>query len=125
LDYNSKYWKHKSIRDPLYGFIHLSEREASLIATPFMHRLTRIKQLSHTYLVYPSATHTRFEHSLGVLYMADKLCKCFEIQGERREVIRCASLLHDVGHGPFSHLFENIMIKINGERLLMRMLQKL
>lgn len=116
MDYSPKYWNYKSVRDPLYGFIHLSEREASLITTPFMHRLTRIKQLAHTYLVYPSAVHTRFEHSLGVLYMADKLCTCFCIEGERREVIRCASLLHDVGHGPFSHLFENIMVKINEEK---------
>jgi len=104
LNYYPKYWNYKSVRDPLYGFIHLSEREAALIATPFMHRLTRIKQLAHTYLVYPSAVHTRFEHSLGVLHMADKLCTCFEIEAERREVIRCASLLHDIGHGPFSHI---------------------
>lgn len=114
MKYDIKYWNYKSVRDPLYGFIHLSERETFLVGTPFMHRLTRIKQLAHTYLVYPSAIHSRFEHSLGVLHMADRLCLCFKIDGERREVIRCASLLHDVGHGPFSHIFENIMVKING-----------
>lgn len=115
MEYDKKYWIHKSIRDPRYGFIHLSERETLLIGTPFMHRLTRIKQLAHTYLVYPSAVHTRFEHSLGVLYMADKLCSCYNIEDERREIIRCATLLHDIGHGPFSHLFEKIMTKINGK----------
>ena len=78
-----------------------------------MHRLTRIKQLAHTYLVYPSAVHTRFEHALGALFMADRMCSCFEIDGKRREIIRCAALLHDVGHGPFSHIFENIMVKMN------------
>ncbi len=116
MTYDSRYWKFKSVRDPLYGFTQLSEREAYLIGTPFMHRLTRIKQLAHTYLVYPSAVHTRFEHSLGVLRMADRLCECFNITDERKEVIRCATLLHDVGHGPFSHLFENIMVKLNGEK---------
>ncbi len=116
MTYDAHYWRFKSIRDPLYGFIQLSKREAHLIGTPFMHRLTRIKQLAHTYLVYPSAVHTRFEHSLGVLHMADRLCECFEITGERREVIRSATLLHDIGHGPFSHLFENIMVKVNGEK---------
>jgi uncharacterized protein len=114
LRYDLKYWNHKSVRDPLYGFIQLSKREAQLTGTPFMHRLTRIKQLAHTYLVYPSAVHTRFEHSLGALHMADRLCNCFKIEGRRKEIIRCAVLLHDVGHGPFSHLFENIMVKING-----------
>jgi HD superfamily phosphohydrolase len=48
--------------------------------------------------------------------MADKLCTCFGIEGERSEVIRCASLLHDIGHGPYSRLFENIMVKINEEK---------
>lgn len=115
MNCDSKFWRFKSIRDPLYGFIQLSERESALIGTPFMHRLTRIKQLAHTYLVYPSAVHTRFEHSLGVLHMADRLCNCFDVNEKRREVIRCAALLHDVGHGPFSHLFENIMVKVNGE----------
>lgn len=115
MHYDPKYWKAKSVRDPLYGFVQLSERETALIGTSFMHRLTRIKQLAHTYLVYPSAVHTRFEHSLGVLHLADRLCQCYNIDDEKREVIRCASLLHDIGHGPFSHLFENIMVQVNGD----------
>jgi len=113
MKYDNKYWKQKSFRDPLYGFIHLSKRETRLVNTKFMHRLTRIKQLAHSYLVYPSAVHTRFEHSLGALHMADRLCDCFEIEDKRKEIIRCAVLLHDIGHGPFSHVFENIMVKIN------------
>jgi uncharacterized protein len=116
LNYDLSYWDHKVIRDPLYGFIHLTERETLLINTPFMHRLTRIKQLAHTYLVYPSAVHTRFEHSLGILYIADRMCSCFKIKDEKREIARIAALLHDVGHGPFSHLFEDILIRINGPK---------
>lgn len=116
MSYDLSYWDHKVIRDPLYGFVHLSERETLLIATPFMHRLNRIKQLAHTYLVYPSAVHTRFEHSLGILHIADRMCSCFKITDKRREIARISALLHDVGHGPFSHLFEDILIRINGQK---------
>jgi len=115
LNYDSEYWDFKSIRDPLYGFIHLSKRETSLIGSPYLIRLTRIKQLAHSYLVYPSAVHTRFEHSLGILHIADRMCSSFKINDRRREVIRIAALLHDTGHGPFSHLFEEIMMEINGK----------
>lgn len=116
MNYDLSYWDHKVIRDPLYGFVHLSERETLLIATPYMHRLNRIKQLAHTYLVYPSAVHTRFEHSLGILHIADRMCACFKITDKRREIARISALLHDVGHGPFSHLFEEILIRINGQK---------
>lgn len=115
MDYGLDYWDHKSVRDPLYGFIHLSKRETALISTPYIHRLTRIKQLAHSYLVYPSAVHTRFEHSLGILHIADRMCCAYKIDQKRREIIRAAALLHDVGHGPFSHLFEDVMVKINGK----------
>lgn len=86
------------------------------MGTPYLHRLTRIKQLAHSYLIYPSAVHTRFEHSLGILHIANRMCSCYRIEEERREIIRSAALLHDVGHGPFSHLFEDIMVKINGPK---------
>lgn len=109
------YWSYKSIRDPLYGFINLSEREVQLISTPFFHRLTRIKQLAHTYLVYPSSVHTRFEHSIGNLHIADRMCSVLNIKDRKREVTRIAALIHDIGHGPFSHLFEEILIHINGK----------
>jgi HD superfamily phosphohydrolase len=112
-NYNADYWQISSIRDPLYGFIDLTERELALLESFSMQRLTRIKQLSHTYLVYPGATHTRFEHSLGTMFIADRMCSRFGIENERREIIRCAALLHDVGHGPFSHLFEIPLAKWN------------
>lgn len=103
-------FRHKSFRDPLYGFIGLSETEVKLVDTKIFRRLHRIKQLSHTHLVYPSALHTRFEHSLGAMHIAGRMCDELDIE---KETVRQAALLHDVGHGPFSHLFENVLEKIN------------
>lgn len=109
----SSYWKRKSIRDPLYGFIGLSERELKIINSEAFLRLNRIKQLSHTYLVYPSAVHTRYEHALGTMHVADRICINLDLDDNIREIVRCAALLHDIGHGPFSHLFENVLQKID------------
>jgi len=108
-------WEHLLVRDPLYGFIGLSAEEEKLLDTAAMQRLSRIKQLSHTYIVYPSAVHTRFEHSLGSLYIAGRICQELELPEERKRLIRMAGLLHDIGHGPFSHLFEEPMSWINGD----------
>ncbi|MCH7647208.1 MAG: HD domain-containing protein [Thaumarchaeota archaeon] len=107
------YFRHKSIRDPLYGFVDLSEIETNLLDTPVFRRLHFIKQLSHAYVVYPSAIHTRFEHSLGCVYIANKMCTELNFDDDRREIVRISALLHDIGHGPFSHLFEQIIKKIN------------
>lgn len=108
------YYRFKAIRDPLYGFIDLSELETRVIDSEIFRRLQFIKQLSHAYLVYPSAIHTRFEHSLGTVHVSDIMAKelGFDKQDDI-EKIRLACLLHDIGHGPFSHLFENIIEKIN------------
>ena len=111
--FHRDYFRHKSIRDPLYGFVDLSKIETSLLDTSVFRRLHSIKQLSHAYVVYPSAIHTRLEHSLGCLYIANRMCYELEINGEEKENVRIASLLHDVGHGPFSHLFEHVVEKIN------------
>ena len=108
-------WEYKLIRDPLYGFVGLSKREDRLLDTAAMQRLSRIKQLAHTYIVYPSAVHTRLEHSLGVLYIAGRISKQLEIPQKQKQLIRIAALLHDVGQGPFSHIFEEPMRWINGE----------
>ena len=109
--FHRNYFRHKSIRDPLYGFVNLSEKETRLLDTSVFRRLHSIKQLSHAYVVYPSAIHTRLEHSLGCLYVANKMCHELEIKGEDQENVRMAALLHDVGHGPFSHLFESVIKK--------------
>ncbi len=81
-----------------------------------MQRLSRIKQLSHTFIVYPSAVHTRLEHSLGALYVAGRICEELELPTKKKATIRAAALLHDVGQGPFSHLFEEPLRWINGEK---------
>lgn len=111
--YPRNYFRRKSFRDPLYGFIDLSELETKLIDTAVFRRLQFIKQLSHAYVVYPSAMHTRFEHSLGAVYVADKMCIELELRPEDKELVRITTLLHDIGHGPFSHLFEETIKKIN------------
>ena len=80
-------------------------------------RLLGIKQLSHAYLVYPTAIHTRFEHSLGVTHLADRVSRHLSFDDEVREIVRMAALLHDIGHGPFSHLFETVMERVNGKKI--------
>ena len=106
-------FRHKSIRDPLYGFVGLSETETELVDTPIFRRLHSIKQLSHAFLVYPSAIHTRFEHSLGCAHLAGRMCDQLGIGGREKEDVRIAALLHDIGHGPFSHLFEDAVRRCN------------
>jgi len=102
------HWRYKVIRDPLYGFIGLTRREVELINSEWFIRLLRIKQLSHTFLVYPGAMHTRYEHSLGALYVADRMATQLELDNHEREIVRAAALLLDLGQGPFSHLFDEV-----------------
>jgi len=101
------------IRDPLYGLIALHETEYLLINTEAFLRLHRIKQLSHTHLVYPSALHTRYGHSLGAMHVAGMICARLGLDDEQTRLVRIAALLHDIGHGPFSHLFENVLRPLN------------
>lgn len=107
-DYN-----YKRVRDPIHGLIGLSKEECQIISTYVFLRLHLIKQLSHTYLVYPSAVHTRFEHPLGAMHVASRMCDALGISGENKRIVRLAALLHDIGHGPFSHLFEHVLQKSN------------
>ncbi len=110
-----EYWRHKSFRDPLYGFIGITAQELGVIQSSPFQRLRRLKQLSHAYLVYPSAMHVRFEHSLGAMSVADRICLNLCLSDFEHEITRLAMLVHDIGHGPFSHLFEETMREINGE----------
>ncbi|MCD6146201.1 MAG: HD domain-containing protein [Methanosarcinales archaeon] len=98
----------KVIRDPIHGYIELDDMALSLIDTPAMQRLRRIKQLGLTNLVYPGANHTRFEHSLGTYHLANSLTGCMDEADERIELCS-AALLHDIGHGPLSHVTEKII----------------
>ena len=97
------------MRDPIHGFIALSEKEVNLINTRAFQRLRRIRQLAMAFLVYPGALHTRFEHSIGVMHIAGRICDRLKINPEERERIRIAALLHDIGHGPFSHISEHLL----------------
>ncbi len=97
------------IRDPIHRFIELSEQERRAIDARCFQRLRGIKQLAMTHLVYPGAEHTRFEHSLGVCHLAGRIAQEIELDEDQRHVVRAAGLLHDVGHGPFSHVSENVL----------------
>ena len=101
------------IKDPVHGYILLSQLEKDVIDTPEFQRLRRIRQLGAAYLTYPGAEHTRFSHSLGVMHIAGMMAETLASKGwlesEDIQTIRVAALLHDVGHGPFSHLFEEVL----------------
>lgn len=99
----------KFIRDSLHGNLQLNEFEVKLIDTPQIQRLRRIKQLGFTYLVYPGANHTRFEHSIGTMYLASRLAYGLKLSDEQRQILRVCALLHDAGHGPFSHVSEAVL----------------
>ncbi|WNY23732.1 hypothetical protein MmiHf6_10460 [Methanimicrococcus hongohii] len=106
------------ILDPIHGYIEFDELKSSLFDTPQMQRLRRIKQLGFSNLVYPGANHTRFEHSMGTMHLASLFTK---IQRENEvsisavtdydglDEIVVAALLHDIGHGPFSHATEKLI----------------
>lgn len=105
----------KIVRDAIHGYVHLTEKEVKIIDSPVFQRLRGIKQLANTHLVYPGAVHTRFEHSLGTLEIAFRIgqrIKSLRDDPKKLRAIRCAALLHDVGHGPFSHVFEDIISRV-------------
>ena len=104
------------IKDPLYGYIRLTETERNVIDTLAVQRLRRIRQLAGAEFVYPAANHTRFEHVLGTMYLAGVVSDNLPVHLtiEERQEIRLAALLHDVGHAPFSHLFEPLLLKYMG-----------
>lgn len=117
------------IKDPVHGYIKLTELEQKLIDTPEFQRLRRIKQLSGAHYAYPGATHTRFLHSLGALYLAGYIGDIFVsknfLSKDDSQKLRVAALLHDVGHGPFSHLFEEVIFSkrnITHEDLTLRVI---
>lgn len=109
--------KLKLFNDPIYGFITIpSDRIFRIIAHPFFQRLRRITQMGLSYLVYPGAHHTRFHHALGCLHLMQKTIeilrfKGVEISAEEEEALQIAILLHDIGHGPFSHAMENSIVE--------------
>jgi uncharacterized protein len=109
--------KERVVRDPIHGYIDLSDQEVSVIDTGAFQRLRRIKQVAHTYLVYPSAIHTRFTHSIGTMHIAGLMADRLALKPVQVKDVRLAALLHDIGHGPFSHLFEGICNSACGKAL--------
>ncbi len=111
-----RYWG--EVKDPVYGYIYITEAEKLVIDSVPFQRLRRIKQLAGAEYVYPGANHTRFEHSLGVMYLAGRMTDNPQLSQvmseEEAQMVRIAALLHDVGHGPFSHIFEHILVKFLG-----------
>jgi hypothetical protein len=112
---NSSYWGF--VKDPLYGYIRLTDVERHVIDTVPVQRLRRIRQLSGAEYVYPAANHTRFEHALGTMYLAGVLAETLPTDLSRDDIeeLKIAALLHDVGHGPFSHIFDQFLIKHYGK----------
>jgi hypothetical protein len=107
------------IADPIHKFIRFTDLEKKIIDSVVFQRLRRIKQLAGAHLVYPAAQHSRFEHSLGTMHVAglagEHLFSIGAIEKESIQELRVASLLHDIGHGPFSHLFEEAL-KVTGNK---------
>jgi HD superfamily phosphohydrolase/uncharacterized protein YwgA len=98
-----------SIIDPIYGRVEITELEQLIINTPEMARLRRIQQLGLADLVFPGANHTRFEHSMGTLFIADRIAKALCLSQEEIKKVRLAALLHDIGHCAFSHVVESVL----------------
>lgn len=118
--------------DPIYGFIGTpNELIFSLISHPYFQRLRRISQMGLSYLVYPGAHHTRFHHALGSMHLMTKAIqvlklKNVEITEEEEKGLLCAILLHDIGHGPFSHALEGFVAKeISHEQISLRFMMEL
>jgi len=108
--------KKKIFNDPVYGFISIpNEFIFDLIEHPFMQRLRRIRQLGMSHLVYPGALHTRFHHVLGAMHLMNQAIQVIrrkgtEITEQEEEAVLAAILLHDIGHGPFSHALEHDIV---------------
>lgn len=124
--------KKKIINDPVFGFITIPNHFLyTLIQHPFLQRLNRIKQLGLAFFVYPGAQHTRLHHSIGAMYLMDEAIKVLRIKGheisveEANGALACI-LLHDVGHGPFSHVLEHTLTNgIHHEEFSLALMERL
>ena len=124
--------KKKIINDPVFGFINIrSELIFDLMEHPYFQRLRRIKQLGLSCMVYPGANHTRFEHALGAVHLMRSAIgilrlKGHEISDEEADAVTIAILLHDIGHGPFSHALETTLVQgVPHERISLLLMEEL
>ena len=122
----------KIINDPVYGFITIDDELISqVIAHPYYQRLRRIHQMALAYLVYPGAVHTRLHHSLGAYHLmrnaiSELISKGVEITAQEDQAAKLAILLHDIGHGPFSHALEDVLIEgMRHEEISLLLMQKM
>jgi HD superfamily phosphohydrolase len=108
-----EYWG--EIKDPVHGYVYITKKEKTVIDSYPVQRLHRLRQLAGAEYVYPGANHTRFEHSVGVMHLAGQVVgnpNLSELLSEdQAEMVRIAAVLHDVGHGPFSHVFEHLLTR--------------
>lgn len=124
--------KLKILNDPIYGFITLPNTLLyDLIQHPYFQRLRRISQMGMSYLVYPGAHHTRFHHALGCMHIMQKAIEVLRFKGisiskEEENALFVAILLHDIGHGPFSHAMEHSIVEnVNHEAISLLFMEKL
>lgn len=124
--------KIKIFNDPIYGFITVENTLIfDIIEHPYFQRLRRISQMGLSYLVYPGANHTRFHHALGCVFLMKKAITTLRMKGvlitkEEEEALHIAILLHDIGHGPFSHALENSIVEsVNHEEISLHFMQLL
>jgi HD superfamily phosphohydrolase len=123
--------KKKIINDPVFGFINIqSELVYDLIEHPVFQRLRRIKQLGLSFLVFPGANHTRFEHALGTVHLMRQAISVLQLKGHEitpgeAEAVTVAILLHDIGHAPFSHVLENTLVEIPHEEISLLLMEEL
>ncbi|MCQ2300639.1 MAG: HD domain-containing protein [Bacteroidales bacterium] len=123
--------KRKIINDPVYGFLTIEDDVIfDVISHPYFQRERNIKQLAFTYYVYPGATHSRFSHMLGALNLMNRAIEVLKVKGvqisdEEAVGVKLAILLHDIGHGPFSHTLEHTLVDVDHEKLTSLFMQRI
>ncbi|MBP6065599.1 HD domain-containing protein [Bacteroides sp.] len=124
--------KRKIINDPVFGFINIPKGLMyDIVRHPLLQRLSRIKQLGLSSVVYPGAQHTRFQHSLGAFHLMSEAIQQLVQKGQfifdsEAEAVQAAILLHDIGHGPFSHVLENTIVKgVSHEEISIMLMQRM
>jgi hypothetical protein len=125
-------YERKIINDPVFGFINLPKGLLyNLVQHPLLQRLTRIKQLGLSSVVYPGAQHTRFQHSLGAYYLMTEAIQHLTAKGNfifdsEAEAVKAAILMHDIGHGPFSHVLEDTIVQgISHEDISLMLMERI
>ena len=125
-------YERKIINDPVFGFINIPKGLLyDIVRHPLLQRLTRIKQVGLSSVVYPGAQHTRFQHSLGAFYLMSEAITQLTSKGNfifdsEAEAVQAAILLHDIGHGPFSHVLEDTIVQgVSHEEISLMLMERM